>query len=534
MSKPNLATQSAVTLQNLDEANLHGFIEMFPDLKYDYDRVYGEIPVPFGDGKLYVWIHTDPHAPDRFRIKCSERHYVEADAFIRESAGYLPTAANDNVEGHDVGHALASAADPFAPGVPGGLLSDITEFVFDTSPWPIREFATMAAVSFLAAHFGRRVLTPTGLGLNLYTALVAPTGWGKERPLSALSQIAAAIGHSEIVGPPDFASDSALEIMLRRQPCQVLPIDELGMFFRAADRFSESHSQTKVKAIVELFTKSTSVWVAKVRAGDAGKDGKAPLRPHIHFPTLSLLGATTPSTLYEALHEDSFKSGLIPRWLFISVEQEPPLININGFTAVPVDLMERLKEARAVLPKASNISDTSSLDSGFAPAAYAIPWATAEATEELMNIRLWGRAIGRNPEREMEAQVVSRAGEIVVKLASIRALSSNPSEPAVTVDDVRWGLGIARISHASIIRDAARHMSGSDFESLVKAILEHVRNAGSGGLKHSDLLRRSGVKKAKPQDLRGAIERLVDSEQITDAGNQGRAGRKGSRYVLAG
>jgi hypothetical protein len=533
-SKLNLATRTAVAMQDIDQAILRGFIETFPDLKYDYDRVCGEIPVPFGDGKVYVHILSDPQAPDRFRIKCAERHHVEADAFIRTSAGYWPTAANDNVEGHDVGHALASTADPFASGVPGGLLSDIAEFIIETSPSPIREFATMAAVSFLAAHFGRRAVTPTGLGLNLYVALVAPTGWGKDRPLSALPQLAAAVGQDNVVGPNDFASDSALELILRRQPCQVLPIDELGMFFKAADRYSETHSQSKIKAIVELFSRGTGQWVAKVRASDGGKNGKAPLRPHIRFPTLSILGATTPSTLYAAFHADAFESGLIPRWLFISIDKEPPLNDIEGFAAVPMVLVDRLKQALADLPKSGNLSEASFVDSSRVPAVHVVPWATGEAKAELKAIRLWGRAFSRYPEREIEAQVVSRTGEIVSKLATIRAISTNPAEPAVTVEDVRWALGIARMSHAAVIRDAERHMSGSDFEALCNAIVEHVRKAGECGLKHSDLLRRSGVSKAKPQDLRGAIERLVDSDQITDAGNQGRAGRKGSRYVLAG
>jgi hypothetical protein len=61
------------------------------------------------------------------------------------------------------------------------------------------------------------------------------------------------------------------------------------------------------------------------------------------------------------------------------------------------------------------------------------------AAEELMTIRAWGRSIARNSERELEAQVVSRAGEIVSKLATIRALSTSPAEPAVALEDVRWG-----------------------------------------------------------------------------------------------
>ena len=72
-------------------------------------------------------------------------------------------------------------------------------------------------------------------------------------------------------------------------------------------------------------------------------------------------------------------------------------------------------------------------------------------------------------------------------------------------------LGIARISHATILRDAARHMSGSDFDALTKHILEHVRKAGSNGLKRSVLLRKPGVSKAKTTDVASAIGRLVET-----------------------
>ena len=515
--------------QNVDDALLRSFIEVFPTLSYDYDNVHGRISVPGLDKPLYVEIVLDLKAPDRFRVKAVERHLRAAEDFIRITAGYWPLSGNDNFV-RDAEHTVRYVDDPFAPGAPGGLLSDITEFIYSTSPSPIREFATMAAISFLSAHFGRRVLTPTGCGLNHYTALVAPTGFGKDRAVDVLPQLAHAVG-SRVVGAQNFASDSALECLLRTEPCQVLPLDELGMFFKASDRFSESHSQAKIKAIIELFSRSAGVWVAKVRAGDAEKNGKIVSQP-IHFPTLSLLGATTPSTLYEGLHEDAFKSGLIPRWLVISVEDEPPIKNIEGRPRVPVTLVTQLREALTSLPKGGgSLASVTYADSSMEPAYYTVPWASQEAAEELMTIRAWGRSIARNPERELEAQVVSRVGEIVSKLATIRALSTNPSEPAVTLEDVRWALGIARISHATILRDAARHMSGSDFEALTKHILEHVRKAGPDGLKRSLLLRKPGVSKAKTTDVASAIGRLVETEQITDIGNQPGAGRKGSRYV---
>jgi hypothetical protein len=311
-----------------------------------------------------------------------------------------------------------------------------------------------------------------------------------------------------------------------------MPINELGLFFAASGKQSESWSQTRVKAILELFSASTGRWVAKVRAGDNKKGDQEP-PSKIYWPTLSILGATTPSTLYDGLSEESFTNGMIARWIFISIEQEPPLQRVDSSPEVPKDLVAALKDARSDLPKVGDRAESSFAGSLLKPLSYTVPRANEEAAEEYYKIPEWARAVGRDPERGTEHQAIGRTGEIVAKLATIRAISSNPAAPAVSVDDLRWGLGIARISHTNILRDAERHMSGSDFETLVKAIKEHVRKAGPEGIKNSELLRKSVVRKAKPFDLKGAIDRLIDSDEIRDTGNRVGVGRRGGRYVLA-
>jgi hypothetical protein len=172
------ATRTYMTQQNVDESILRGFIGVFPGLRYDEDRASGRIPVPFLEESLYVEVLLDPSAQDRFRVQTVERHQTDADSFVRTSAGYSPLASNDNRERSEAGPELISLSEPFAPGVAGGLIGDITEFVLATSLSPVREFATMSAVSFLATLFGRRAITPTGAGLNIYCACVAPSGMG--------------------------------------------------------------------------------------------------------------------------------------------------------------------------------------------------------------------------------------------------------------------------------------------------------------------------------------------------------------------
>jgi hypothetical protein len=318
--------------------------------------------------------------------------------------------------------------------------------------------------------------------------------------------------------------------MLRYQPCQVLPLDELGLFFRATDRHAEAYAQAKIKALLELFSKSTGPWAAKVRAADFGKRRK-PLPP-IQWPTLSVLGVATAETLYEGgLNERAFGNGLVPRWIFISAEQEPQIVDIRGIPVVPADLSDRLKQALADLPKGGDLAEASAVDPNMVPIFHVVQWADDDAAAKLMDVRKWGKAA--RPGREVEGMVISRVGEIVSKLATIRALSINPASPAVTAEDIRWALGVARISHATIMRDAEQHMAGSDFEALWKAVRAAIGKAGEDGLPHSELLRRcAAAKRAKPYELSAALEHLEHSDQIQDVGNKSGRGRRGARYLL--
>ena len=232
-------------------------------------------------------------------------------------------------------------ADPFNLDAPGGMISMLAHWIYGTSPSPIAAFSVMSAVVLHAALYGRNYVTPDGLGLNIYVVLVAGSGFGKDRPLKALKQIAASVEREYLIGPNDIASDSAIEYVLRHQPCLVLPLDEFGMVLSSSGKMADPHARARRKSLLELYSSSTDDWVAKVRAGDAGKDNRPP-KPPILCPTLSVLGATTPSTFYNGLEGDAFSSGLMARLLVIAVEKAPAIQTLDGLPEMPNDLIDDL------------------------------------------------------------------------------------------------------------------------------------------------------------------------------------------------
>jgi hypothetical protein len=422
-------------------------------------------------------------------------------------------------------------ANPFDLDAPGGMVSKLARWIYATSPSPIAEFSIMSAVVLHAALYGRKYVTPDGLGLNIYVVLVAGSGFGKDRPLKAMKQVATTVYHGRLIGPNDVSSDSAIEYVLRHQPCLVLPLDEFGMVLGASGKMADPYARARRKSLLELFSSSTGDWVAKVRAADAGKKDKPP-KPPILCPTLSILGATTPSTFYAGLEGDAFSSGLMARLLVISVEKLPTLQGIDGLPEMPETLVADLKQALALVPSGGVLAEVLKTDSTMKPRLIAAGWADGGVKDRLMQVRYWARDIGIADERR--GQIVNRAGDYTSKLATIRAISRDPSNPLVNVEDTEWAFGIVRNS-ISIIEDGAeRFMSGSPFEALCKAIIEAVRTCKDPkGLKNAELLRKSGVSQAEPRLFDAALSRLLDGTgELRNVGKPGGKSGKGGRYLL--
>jgi hypothetical protein len=420
---------------------------------------------------------------------------------------------------------------PFDLDAPGGMVSKLAHWIYATSPSPIAEFSVMSAVVLHAALYGRKYVTPDGLGLNIYVVLVAGSGFGKDRPLKAMKQVAASVGRGYLIGPNDVSSDSAIEYVLRHQPCLVLPLDEFGMVLGASGKMADPYARARRKSLLELFSSSTGDWVAKVRAADAGKKDKPP-KPPILCPTLSILGATTPSTFYNGLEGEAFSSGLMARLLVISVEKLPALQGIDGVPEIPDALVTDLKQAMAMVPSGGALASALKQDSAMKPKLIAAGWADSNVKARLMQIRHWARDIGIADERR--GLIVNRAGDYTSKLATIRAISRDPSNPLVNVEDIEWAFGIVLDSIATVEDGADRFMSGSPFEALCKAIIEAVRTCKDPkGLKNAELLRKPGVSHADQRMYEGALSRLLDGTgELRNVGKAGGKAGKGGRYLL--
>ena len=442
----------------------------------------------------------------------SARRIAEKSRQRRESKPVTPAAP---LEDTPLVRAPRGKLDPFTPQAAGGLIGAIAQWSLDTARRPVPEFSVLAGLSFVATMFGRQVVGPTGAGINLYLVGVAGPGFGKEHAHKTIQTVALDSGMQDLIGPGEVTSGSAIEKVCRRRPVFVMPWDEMGVVLQSVTGAgSSSWAKTIRKVLLEIFSKSTSVWSGKEHA-DPQRDSSA---EPIYAPTVSLFGMSTPTTFYRGLTEETLSDGFVARMVVIEANQRPARQDAPPLMVTPVTLSQALKDARQALP----VPDTAKANwrnPFMRPHLYTVPWADEQAESKWLAIEDW--QYEQIEDHGAHDGLIGRTAEHVIKIATVRALSNNPREPRVTVDDVEWAYAIVQRSIDTLDAGAREHMAGSQFEELCKAIMRALRRAG-GTLPQSKLVTRTGISKADDRMVKAALDRLVIAGEIYQPEAKGR------------
>ncbi|WEX07386.1 DNA-primase RepB domain-containing protein [Chelativorans sp. AA-79] len=428
-----------------------------------------------------------------------------------------PTAANDNdldAPARKVPTPPTMHPDPFNPDAAGGLLRDISRWITETAIIPVPELSLTAAIALIGGMFGDKALGPTRSGLNVFMATVMGVASGKGHAPKSIIHLANAAGRPGAVTNGDPTSFAAIERMLRRNASTVVVMDEFGLLLQDVNsKRANSASASIRKLLLAIYDQADAVFHGRQYASADAKPDDSP----IMGPALTVLGMTTPTTLYAGLSEDSLSDGMLSRFVFIEgqgpEEIRPP--RLNREVRIPRQLQVDLQRAVGEFPKGDNPLGINKVvipfDGGEYGKAYNL-WA---------DIFRWQSNRGWN---EREYNVNGRAAENTIRLASIRAVSRNPADPAITADDVSWGWGIVHRSIQIVTEGVDRHMSGSTVEALRKAVVRALEKSNDRTLPWSFLLQREGVSAARQDEVAEALSWLIDTGKVKELTGKAKPG----------
>ena len=389
---------------------------------------------------------------------------------------------------------------------PAGLLGEMTEWQLSTSPVPNRRMAVGSSLASVAAVCGRHLYGPTGTALNLYVALLAPTGHGKDRPLSAPSEILHACGLAPLARSGKAFSVSAVEAMLCETPCCLATVDEMGvnLLSRISHVRASSHEVAIKGALQELWSRSIgkSAFLTTQRASQ----GSTP----IECPSLTLLGASTPDAFYDSMKGADVLNGFMNRILVIEAGPRTDDDNEFDYVAPPQVIVDTIQGLIPPLKGSGNINDCLSIF-------------TALTRIEGRKME-WGndaKALYADFKKQINAMIAipvygelwARTCEYAVRLASLHAVSRAGVLTNVYEADLEWGAAIA-VASARAMSDAAENkMASNPHHEALNKIKSIIKIASD--ISKRDLMRK--VQSIEPRFIDSALRNLIDAEIIIES-----------------
>jgi hypothetical protein len=347
---------------------------------------------------------------------------------------------------------------PFPPGLAGA----IAQFIYSSSPRPVPEVAIVSALGLLAGICGKAWHIPQS-GLNLYVILVARSGVGKEAMHSGISAIMKACMLSapmisRFVSFNNFASGPALTKFCAENDCFVNVSGEWGRKLKrlAMDDMGDSASGTLRTVMTDLYQKSGPQAIV----GGLSYSNKDNNVQSVSGVSYSMIGETTPDTLYESLTESMMHDGFLSRFTIVEYKGGRPPMNMYQNLIPPKPLTDAISnlvvQASQILGAGGVMGKRDSVLVG----------RTEEAAALLHEFELeCDNNINAN-EDEFVRQMWNRAALKVLRIASLLSVADNYAMPCVQLYHVVWALDVIR-------RDIA--LMGSKISSGDVGISDYAR-----------------------------------------------------------
>jgi hypothetical protein len=409
------------------------------------------------------------------------------------SGQYCHAPANDNKRNNSVASLFTNDVSLSDLTNPGGIVSDIVDWIVSSSSRPSRELALAATLPFVGALIGRRFASPTDLRTNFYCVGLASSGYGKDQARTQLKRLLTAAGLDKFGGPNRFMSATALRVTVMAKPSCFCMVDEFGGMMRQInDRKAGIHNLLIRSDLLEMFSSAPTYFEGAAYAGAAPEK--------IHNPNLCLYGSSTPDDFWTAVSSLNTADGLLPRFLLFNVTGPKPnrVVASNLVYDVPPALVE---SCRALAMAGRSAGNLSHIDNGNQASKPTVVEYSAEAAIEVARFEA---LIEKNESviAVESAPILNRAVEHAIKLALTVSVATNWEQPIITGHAMKWAVQLAWLSTCTMIAETCDRISDNSREADLKRILGHIKKAGQDGITEGTIADRcGGIDKKRRSEL---------------------------------
>jgi hypothetical protein len=147
------------------------------------------------------------------------------------------------------------------------------------------------------------------------------------------------------------------------------------------------------------------------------------------------------------------------------------------------------------------------------PKPYTVPYADAEAAQVARDMRTSQIDMLRSHQGTQMTGIIARLAENASKIALVKAITDNPTSPAISSADLAWGMAIARRSVETLMQAVKERVADNDQEAKLKQLQRIVADAGCAGIGHEELFRKARFMGTRRQ-LAEALDFLAEGGTI--------------------
>lgn len=403
---------------------------------------------------------------------------------------------------------------------PPGILSEMVNYYNRTARKPQPFFAIQTALALCSVVAARQYRTTKSNFSSLYFMLIGKSGEGKEHSRDIVNRCLTEADLSGKFKGNSYTSSGGIFSALLQNPAHICALDEFGRYLASSKSGGNSNQTDAMTTLISAFgcchssidpQSYSTMCLTKKQAEDINSRT-------IFNPGISLLALSQPQILFDAMASSNVSDGFLGRFLYVESDgdrrkgrdpdhEDPPLALTAWIKAISC---RRDGEGEGNLFCVLNDDATSK------PTLNVLSF-DSEAMEELGrfedDIILWQNELDKIGIPE----ILARTKEKAMRISLILALSRDPNSMEITADDVRWSIAYAKWCDFTMLTQVRKHLAGSKFEAMKKAILNVVREKGKDGLSIKDMIRRSPISEFIPRDRDSAINDLVTANLIAES-----------------
>jgi hypothetical protein len=420
-----------------------------------------------------------------------------------------------------------------------GELQEVVNYYNATAIKPQPQLAVLSAIAIGSTVLGRRFFTNMDNGANMYLAAVAKSSSGKEHIKTVVERVLFEAELSEYIGPPGYTSAGAVSTWLYKKPNHISMIDEFGRMLQSTNKSGNSNQMDAITELMQIYGRQMGVHmprgyseishIKKPRKRNEQTD--EPVCMDVHNPSITLLGITTPSTLYESLTSGDILNGFLPRLVVVDSVYGRQVSKRRGAAQIPVPsrLVEWCKEhGRMIIgegdlcsvnhpqlppePIIIQISDAAYL----LFEAYELECKNHQDANEHTGLDvMWGRC-----------------RENAQRLSLIVAISCRSN--VILGEHAAYAISFVKFYSERLIKEAGGSISDTNFEAVVKSVYKAIEKAGPKGVTRAEMSKRCRKYKGlntRERDM--VVQAIVDDYDVKPYKPPGQRGVQRYAYTLS-